>query len=206
MRMVSIGTVSALCPLRHNEALWLEDSWKCQQSFNVTDWQVAWLHSRDVLSHRHLPLITQKNNKLRRFKRTQQLQVGLWGGEKKGNVGLNSIRHQHDQSLWSLFITHLCLFTATLTKPPRWNCNLHGRGHYNYYNHQWIFNPPVKQERTRVQRENVGFKISLIWTSASRTLLEGLLVSLFIHWSKVRRRRRFSLVDNYSLDCYVDFT
>lgn len=125
---------------------------------------------------------------------------------KTGNVGLNSIRHQHDQSLWSLFITHLCPFTATLTKRLRWNCSLHGRGHDNYYNYQWIFNPPVKQERTRVQRENVGFKISLIWTSASRILLEGLLVSLFIHWSKVRRRRRFSLVDNYSLDCYVDFT
>lgn len=117
-----------------------------------------------------------------------------WGGLK----GRSSCR--------SVFITHLCLFTATLTKPLRWNCNLHGRGHYNYYNHQWIFNPPVKQERTRVQREKVGFKISLIWTSASRTLLEGLLVSLFIHWSKVRRRRSFSLVDKHSLDCYVDFT
>lgn len=104
------------------------------------------------------------------------------------------------------FSSHICLFTATLTKRLRWNCNLHGRGHYNYYNHQWIFNPPVKQERTRVQREKVGFKISLIWTSASRTLLEGLLVSLFIHWSKVRRRRSFSLVDKHSLDCYVDFT
>lgn len=205
MRMVSIGTVSALCPLTHNEALWLEDSWKCQQSFNVTDWQVAWLHSRDVLSHRHLPLIREKNNKLRRFKRTQQLQVGLWGG-KKQEMWVWTPSDINMISRSDRFSSHICLFTATLTKRLRWNCNLHGRGHYNYYNHQWIFNPPVKQERTRVQREKVGFKISLIWTSASRTLLEGLLVSLFIHWSKVRRRRRFSLVDNYSLDCYVDFT